>query len=68
MSEKDSNDKVEDAFKQLDGALCIWARAKGETPLKQYFHQVTPNVRRVLIGETVYQMILTVADEEDQKK
>lgn len=59
--------RIDDAFKQLDGALCIWARARGETPMKKYFHEVTPNVRRVIIGDTVFQMILTVPDEEEPK-
>jgi len=68
MSENTRDPKIEDAFKQLDGALCIWARAKGEQPLKQYFHEVTPFIRRVIIGDVVYQMILSVADDEDQKK
>lgn len=62
MSTRDP--KVDDAFNQLDGALCIWDRAKGESPKKQYFHEVTCNVRRVLIGDTVFQMILTVADDD----
>lgn len=60
--------KVDDAFKQLEGALCIWARAKGESPMKQYFHEVTANVRRVIIGDTVFQMILTVPDETEDPK
>lgn len=60
-------DKVDDAFKQLDGALCIWARAKGESPMKQYIHKMSNNVRRMLIGDNVFQVIITVADEEAAK-
>jgi hypothetical protein len=61
----DRDTRIDDAFKQIDGALCIWARAKGEQPLKQgYLTEVTPCVRRILIGDTVYQCILTVADDE----
>lgn len=62
MSERDP--RIDSAFKELDGALCIWARAKGENPAPEYFHEVTPNIRRVIIGDAVYQMILTVADED----
>ena len=62
MSERDKD--VDQAYKELDGALCIWARAKGETPLKQYFHEVSPNVRRMLLNDKVYQVIVTLADDE----
>lgn len=59
--------KIDDAFKQLDGALCIWARAKGETPMKQYIHEITPNVRRIIIGDTIFQVILSVPVDEENK-
>jgi glucose dehydrogenase len=54
--------RIDDAFKQLDGALCLWARAKGETPMKQYIHEVTPDVRRVLVGDVVF--IVTPANDK----
>ncbi len=56
--------KIDDAFTQLDGALCIWSRAKGEQPLKQYIEEVTPNTRRVLIGDTVFVFTVTVAEDQ----
>lgn len=65
-SNDDKDPRIEEAFKQLDGALCIWARAMGETPLRQYIFEVTHNRRRVLIGDTVYQFVVTVADENDK--
>lgn len=62
MNDDERNQCVNDAFRELDGALCLWARAKGETPLKQYLHEVTPTVRRVLIGDMVF--IITPAKDE----
>lgn len=67
MSASDRDTDVDNAFKQLDGALCIWSRAKGEQPLKQYFHEVTPNVRRMLLDDKIYQVIITVANDEKDK-
>lgn len=58
------NEDVDDAFKQLDGALCLWARAKGENPMKQYFHEVTPIHRRMIIGDVVFDVTITLADDE----
>ncbi len=60
--------KVDNAFKQLDGALCLWARAKGETPATGYFEEVTPNVRRLLLDGKVFQIILTAPDDEEDTK
>jgi hypothetical protein len=55
---------IDKAFSGLDAGLCLRARAMGETPLKAYFHEVTPNVRRLLINDKVFQVVLTLAEDE----
>ena len=65
MSNDNRDPRLDKAFNELDGALCIWARAKGETPLKQYVHEVTPKSRRVLIGDLVF--LVTLVEDEEPK-
>lgn len=67
MSNDNRDPGVDDAFKQLDGALCIWARAKGETPLREYFHEVTPNSKRMLLGDKVFLVTIAEAKDDEQK-
>jgi hypothetical protein len=62
MSDRDKD--IDQLFKELEGALCIWARAKGESPQKVYFHEVTPNVRRLLFNDKVFQVIVTIPEDE----
>jgi hypothetical protein len=40
---------VDHAFTQLDAALCLRSVAIGEQRAKQYFDEVTPSTRRVVI-------------------
>jgi hypothetical protein len=62
------NDKaVNDAFKQLDGALCLWARAKGEQPANSYFRESTVSVRELTLDGVKYQVVLTKVLDEDKK-
>lgn len=64
-----SNDSVRDKdidqlVKELDGALCIWARAKGETPQKIYFHEVTPTTLRLLFNDQVFQVEISKPEDK----
>lgn len=68
MNENKRDDKIDSAFEQLEGALCIWARAKGEQPLKKYFYEVMPNVRRMILDNKVYEIVLTVVNDEKVNK
>ena len=62
-----SSDKnVDNAFNQLDGALCLWARAKGEQPAAEYFVKSTVNVRKLLLDGKVYQVVITSQDEDEE--
>ncbi len=65
----DRNSDVDDVYKQLEGALCIWSRAKGESPQQLYFHEETPNSRRLLFGDKIYNVVITPvgAESEDPK-
>jgi len=67
MSKK-RDQKIDEAFKQLEGALCIWARACGETQLKEYCTEMTSGVRRVLIGDEVFEMTLVPIDSDEEDK
>lgn len=62
MSERSID--VDKAYSGLDAGLCLRARAMGEVPLKQYFHEVTPSVRRVIINDKVFNIVLTLAEDE----
>jgi hypothetical protein len=64
-SKKERDPVVDDAFKQLDGALCIWARAKGEQPQKAYFHEVNPYMRRLLLGDQIFEVTIVPADDDN---
>lgn len=66
MSDRDQN--IDQLVKELEGALCIWARAKGEQPQKLYFHEVTPNVHRLLFGDKVFQLVITATTDETPEK
>lgn len=55
-------------FKQLDAALCLLARAKGESPQKQYFFHSTPNVAKLQLDGGIYQLVLTQEDPEEKKE
>jgi hypothetical protein len=57
---------VDGVFTQLDAALCLLARAKGESPAKQYFTATTPNVRRLRLDGAVFQIVLTHVEEDDK--
>ena len=52
-------------FKQLDAALCLLARAKGENPQKQYFFHSTPSVAKLQLDGGVYQIVLTQEEPSD---
>lgn len=67
MSNNERDPSIDDAFNQLDGALCIWSRAKGETPFRQNFHEVSPNVRRMLLGDKIYQVVITEVKDDEEK-
>jgi hypothetical protein len=64
VSEKKTPD-VDNVFKQLDAALCLLARAKGENPAKQYFWNSTPNVAKLLLDGGTYQIVLTKEEPKD---
>ena len=60
---------VPNVFTQLEAALCLLARAKGESPAKQYFFHSTPNVAKLQLDGGVYQIVLTREEPEtDEKK
>lgn len=59
---------VPNVFTQLEAALCLLARAKGEQPARQYFYESTANVRHLLLDGGKYQIVLTKADEEGDEK
>ena len=50
-------------FTQLDAALCLLARAKGEEPQKEYFWHSTPNVAKMLLDGITYQIAITQEQE-----
>lgn len=56
--------KIDNAFAQLDAALCLRSRAIGEVPLKEYFHEVTPTVRRMLIDGVLFNVVMSLSDDE----
>lgn len=56
---------VNNVFTQLEAALCLLARAKGDQPGKQYFVTQTTNVRRLVLDGGVYQIVLTQVEPED---
>lgn len=60
--------KIDNAFNQLDAALCLRARAIGEVPLKEYFHEVTPTVRRMLIDGVVFNVVVSLSEEEPKTR
>jgi len=49
-----------DVFKQLEGALCLWARAKGEVPAKSYFNVLEDSRSRILALDG-HQYIIAIA-------
>jgi len=60
---------VDNVFTQLEAALCLLARAKGETPQQVYFHASTVHVRRLLLDGKIFQVVLTdIDDEKDEDK
>ncbi len=67
MSEERSKD-VDHAYTQLDAALCLRSVAIGEQRKKQYFYEVSPTVRRVLIDDKVYVMTLVLDPDEKAVK
>jgi hypothetical protein len=64
MSDEARDKEIDVAFQQLDGALCIWARAKGEQPLPEYFRELTPNVRWLTLDGKTYQVVLTLIEDD----
>jgi hypothetical protein len=64
-----SNTKVPDVnnvFTQLDAALCLLARAKGEQSPKQFFFEQTPNVRKLVLDGGTFQVVLTQVEAEEK--
>ena len=61
---------VQNVFIQLDAALCLLARSKGEAPQKQYFYHSTPNVAKLQLDGGTYQLVLTQesVDEKPETK
>jgi hypothetical protein len=53
---------INNVFTQLDAALCLLARAKGDAPQKQYFFEKTPNVRMLVLDGGAYQVVLTLGE------
>ena len=64
--DKEHDEAVNGAFKQLEGALCIWSRAKGISPAAMYFREVTSNVRLLALDGKLFQVIITET-EADKK-
>lgn len=59
---------VNNVFTQLDAALCLLARAKGETPQKQYFFESTSTVRTLVLDGGKFNIVLTQVEEEAPKE
>lgn len=53
---------VDNVFKQLDTALCLWSRAHGDNPQKSYFEEVTPGTRYLQLGDIC--VMVTVSPPE----
>ena len=60
-----STGDVPNVFTQLEAALCLLARAKGENPQKQYFYNSTPNVAKLQLDGGTYQIVLTQEEPSD---
>jgi len=50
---------VASVFLQLDAALCLLSRAKGEKPPAQYFDQRSKHVCRLTLDGHTYQLVIT---------
>lgn len=53
---------VPNVFTQLEAALCLLARAKGENPQPKFFFNSTPNVAKLQLDGGTYQIVLTAED------
>jgi hypothetical protein len=58
---------VNNAFTQLEAALCLLARAKGESPAAQYFTEKTQHVRVLTLDGAEFQVVMTSADQGEEK-
>ncbi len=56
--------EVPNVFTQLEAALCLLARAKGERPQHQYFFNSTTNVAKLQLDGGSYQVVLTQDEPE----
>jgi hypothetical protein len=59
---------VSNVYTQLEAALCLLARAKGENPAKQYFYEVTPGICRLALDGGVFQVVVTTVDPAKEQK
>jgi hypothetical protein len=59
---------VDNVFTQLEAALCLLARAKGEVPAKAYFLKQSTNVSGLILDGGIFQVVITVPDEQTNKE
>lgn len=57
---------IDNVFTQLDAALCLLARAKGQQPQQTYFVEKTKNVRHLILDGGAFQVVMTVLEPEDK--
>lgn len=57
---------VNNIFTQLEAALCLLARAKGEAPQKKYFFTRTTNVRGLLLDNGTFQVVITEITDDPE--
>jgi hypothetical protein len=55
---------VASVFLQLDAALCLLARAKGEKPQSQFFDQRSQHVCRLMLDGALFQVVITKVEED----
>lgn len=53
---------TDNVFTQLEAALCLLARAKGEAPAKQYFFKSTPSTAQLQLDGGTFNIVLTTQD------
>lgn len=64
--EKPARDaRVDEAFRQLDAALCLWSCARGEPRQKAYFQEVIPCTRILTLGAAEFVITLAVPAADD---
>ena len=56
---------VPNVFTQLEAALCLLSRAKGENPPTKFFFHSTPNVAKLQLDGGTYQIVLTQEEPSD---